>query len=781
MVGLGRLAGAARHLSHALGYLPALVCACLCLRVAELAHARAAGLSMQALVGAVLGNDLFALARHAFVLLLTAVPILLIPSPRWRVAVLGTAWTLVLLIQAALVQYHWVAGVPLGADLFAYSLQEARTTVGGNWSLGGPLVAALAVALAVLWSMLCLRERGAHLRPDAGVRAGVAALAASVLAFFLLPAQVPASADLDDASMGVALNKAAFFVDASLAHINPWHGDESVVAGAGPWPGKQKGYPFLHVDRTPDTLGPLLTTRPGTPPNLVFIIVEGLGRTFSGPGARLGSFTPFLDELARRGLYWENFLSGQGRTFGVLPTMFGSLPYGESGFAALGERMPRHDSMLSVLKAQGYRLKFYSGSDARFDNEEAYLRREGVDTIVSERDFGAAYKRSNEWGYADADLMDMVLEREQASAAGPSVSIIQTTSMHSPFTFPGREAYLERVRERVAQLGLANAGQGAYEAQREIFASVMYTDDALRRYFERAVTLPGYANTIFVITGDHRLPELPMDTRLERYHVPLIVFSPMLKAPLSIKAVSSQFDIAPSLLALLAHRYSLKAPAQVTWLGTGLDTQPGFRNVHAVPLKQTKAELSDFISGGVYLAQDRQYAIGDAMRLDRIDDRAAVARARAQFAAFARANATVGKVAALAPDAILGQPGTYDEARRTLQSVPVAADAGAVAVAGVRAVPDAGALVVEASFSNQAGTSSRMFTPLLVVSDASGRELGEVTGRAQTLGAGAAQKIVLRFSRRQLAKGSYFVSMLPAHPDTGRPVGVGQYHVEARL
>jgi phosphoglycerol transferase MdoB-like AlkP superfamily enzyme len=68
------------------------------------------------------------------------------------------------------------------------------------------------------------------------------------------------------------------------------------------------------------------------PPNLVFIIVEGLGRNFSGPGARLGSFTPFLDELAGRSLYFENFLSGQGRTFGVLTTVFGSLPFGETAW-----------------------------------------------------------------------------------------------------------------------------------------------------------------------------------------------------------------------------------------------------------------------------------------------------------------------------------------------------------------------------------------------------------------------------------------------------------------
>ena len=41
-------------------------------------------------------------------------------------------------------------------------------------------------------------------------------------------------------------------------------------------------------------------------PNLVFIIVEGLGRDFVGPGAEFGGFTPYLDSLTTKSLYWEN-------------------------------------------------------------------------------------------------------------------------------------------------------------------------------------------------------------------------------------------------------------------------------------------------------------------------------------------------------------------------------------------------------------------------------------------------------------------------------------------
>ncbi|QNA91121.1 LTA synthase family protein [Massilia sp. Dwa41.01b] len=533
----------------------------------------------------------------------------------------------------------------------------------------------------------------------------------------------------------------------------------------------------MHAERTPDTLGPLFNPQAGKPPKIVFIIVEGLGRTFSGPGARLGSFTPFLDELAGRSLYFENFLAGQGRTFGVLTTVFGSLPFGENGLTALGERLPRHESLLSILKRQDYRLRFYSGSNLEFDNEGLFLRRQGVDTFVSEKDFSAPYERANDWGYADRDLMEVAVAREAQAPAGPAVAVVQTTSMHSPFTFPGKEAYMRRAAERVAQLKLPAAP--VYENDRAIFASILYTDDALRMFFERAAKWPDYDNTIFVITGDHRLPELPMDTRIERYHVPLIVYSPLLKAPRAIKAISSQFDIAPSLLAYLANNHGLQSPRDVTWIGTGLDTEPSFRNLHVIPLKQTKSEMSDFVSGTAYLAQGQLYTISDGMQADRGDDAQALARAQAQFRAFLTDNGAAGRSAALGP--AQAQLASYG-GERTLRTATLAAAAGDIGVTGLRRVAGAdGAPAFEATFTNHGATRSPEFMPLLVIANEHGLELGETAGAPRTLAPGERAVITLRPDLRKVAPGSYFVSVLPSHPDTGRSIGMGQYHVEAKL
>lgn len=772
-----------------LGYLPGLVLAMACLRVAEVAQGVQAGASWSVL-GSAIAYDIGALLRYGLPLLLLAWPFLRSPSRNVHVLGLGIGWTILLWGQAALAHYHASAGVPLGADLFAYSWKEIRTTAAGASAPGAPLLAALAVAHLVLWGWLVFHARSG--KPQWPSRAGLAFAAIAVASLLLMPTR------LDNVIPGMlpaggtatlAANKTAWFLDDNVHH---WRTSEAPapVATARPAtdaaaqpaadPAQKPGYPFLHSDRTPDTLGPHFTVNAGQKPNLVFIVVEGLGRSFSGPNARLGSFTPFLDELARRSLYWENFVAPQGRTFAVLPTLFGSLPFGPNGFTALPV-MPPHAALPGILKAQGYQTRFYTGSNLEFDNQGQYLKSAGVDQLYSEKDYGAAYQRSNDWGYADRSLADFALAREKNETRQPFVAILQTNSMHTPFVFPGQDSYRKKVDERLAQLNIPEDKRGPYRAQRDIYASILYTDDVLRHYFEQAAQLPGHANTIYIVTGDHRLPEIPMETRIERYHVPLLVWSPLLKGPRAIKAVSSQFDVAPSLLAFLSHHHGILTPSAVTWMGTGLDMETTFRNLHALPLKQTKTELSDYISGPLYLGQDQLYTLADNMRLAPVDDAKAKEQVRAQFDTFIANNDAMAKSGKLAPPESTAPQLAFREQGRSLQTVPVASGPGGLVVDGTYTRRDGAMLQVDARFANHASGRSVVFVPLLVLTDAQGRELGEAYGKASTVDGTQELPVTLLIKTSALKPGQYFVSVIPSHPDTGKPVGTGQYHVPVQL
>jgi hypothetical protein len=697
-----------------------------------------------------LTGDTLLLVRALPLWCLLMLPLLSLPSA-WLLWIQCVVGTLVLVALAGLDLYFLTAGVPLGADLFAYSWQELRTTAAGaQVSVPPELMFALMVSLGLLWGSFWWRAR--HTRPVASSRA-VAMVLGVCLVFSLTMPMKLATASL------LASNKLQFL----LGDVWDWRRSASVQASA--------DYPFEHAETTPDTLGPLLDLDTQTPPNLVFVVVEGLGRSFSGTDARLGSFTPFLDELAKKSLYWENFLATQGRTFAVLPSVLGSLPFGPYG----EQRIP-HDNLLSLLQGQGYSLRYFTGTGLAFDHQGDFLAASGVKSFWSERDFVAPARKLSEWGYSDADLLQAVAQSPMPNA--PSVTVVQTMSMHTPFVVLQPEKYLQQLESRMDTLGLTQVQRKPYRKQKDIYASILFTDEALRVLFDKVSARPEWQNTVWVITGDHRLPEIPMASRIERYHVPLIVYSTLLRTPLRIKALSSHFDIAPSLLAMLSHRYGMTMPKRVHWMGTGLDVHPQWRNLHTLPMKQTKTELSDYVSGEYYLAQDKLYSLQDGLVTAPEESPAVAQSLRTEFANMRAALAGLSQGTGLLAEAGRGQDARYVEAQRSLSSVPRDRQQQGVVVSGAHGSFDTqGQLTAQGLFSLQGDQDSPTFVPLLVLNDAAGRELAEASGQAMHLQAGQSQEVTLSLPFGQWPKGTYYLSWVVSHPQTGQSLGKGQYHV----
>ncbi len=679
-------------------------------------------------------------------------------SRTWALGLLGSVW---LLVQLGLSQYFLMSGVPLGADLFGYTLTEIRTTVVAGVASAPPTSAlvALVLALVAFWGGLVWQHRRPVLVFPAAATAGLLAL--SLVGSATMPWYWPAPAS------GVApptVNKLAYFVSDVLdkrLHSAP----VASIKGA---------YPFAHAETTPDTLGPLFALEPKAKPDLLLIVVAGLGRSFSGPGARLGSFTPFLDELAARSLYWANFLATQGRTFAVLPSVLASLPFGSDN--AL---LPPHDNLPKLLGQQGYSLRYFSGSNLTFDHQGDYLRQSGVQALWSEKDFPNPDRRLSEWGYADGDLLQAV--GNASAPVSPVFTLVQTMSMHTPFVVPDQETYRRKVDARLDQLGIAAARREPYHRQRDIYASVLYTDDALRRFFLQLEQSPRWRNTIVIITGDHRLPEIPMDTRLERYHVPLIVASPLLRQPRRIRALSSHFDIAPALLAMLSRQYGVQTPLQTHWMGTGLDTAVEWRNLHSLPLKQTKTDLDDYVSGTHYLGQDRLYTLSDGLQPEPAADPVVHERLRKEFASVRTHLATVNRAQALVPESSLSERRGYNAATRTLEPQDRAAHLAGVVASGAQAQQLAnGRVQAQGVFTQHGAEHAPVFVPLFVLTDAQGQQIVEGYGKAMKLQAGQATTVSLKLQTSDLPPGPLYLAVVVSHPDTGKSIGQGQYHVQVQ-
>lgn len=779
-VGTGRLAA-----SRLTGWLPALLLAQLALALWAASRGMQDGAGAGTVLVLAVGNQLLFLLRALPLLLLLGWPLARLPGQRAALLAIGALWSLFLLLQAALEQYYLAARVPLGADLFGYSLAEIRTTVSGAGAgIGMTGWAGLLLPPLLLWPTLawCGRRQS---QPRPAVLAGL--LLAGAMAW-MLPVAVGARALDSEDARAVVTSKGAYLVADSLRW---WRADSApaVVAAALAVPGAapastpgtavDPAWPFLRPETTPDALGPYFgPTRDGHPPNLVVIVVEGLGRSFSGPGAPLGSFTPFLDELAGRSLYFDNFLANQGRTFGVLPALFGSLPLAEQGFAALGPKMPAHAGLFNVLHRQGYRSAFYSGTDTDFDNERGYLQLQEVDQIIDLRNFGPGYRRDpySDWGYPDRELVSRVLA-DSARLRPPFVLGIQTISMHTRYRFPGQAAYKARFEERLQALGIPEARRAGYREQADIYSAILYTDDQLRRYFESVASAPWYPDTIFVVTGDHRLAEIPQGTHIERYHVPLLIHSPLLRRPARVRAVSSHLDVAPSLLALLSHTYGLQRPAQVTWTGRGLDMADEFRSRQEIALKQTKTSAPDFVSGRWFLHDGRLFELQDGIRASEIDDAGLRAQVAARLQAYQAANAAFLAKMALSPEGGAPRLVAYRaDPAAAPPALTVAALPPGLGLDAVRLENDGNAVRVAATFVNGDAHDSKVFAPLAVLAAEDGQELGEGYGSAIRLQPYERREVILALPAK-LGPGHYFISVLPSDPDTGKPLGRGRYRL----
>jgi phosphoglycerol transferase MdoB-like AlkP superfamily enzyme len=577
--------------------------------------------------------------------------------------------TILAVAQLILIGYFNTSLVPLGGDLYGYSIADIKQTIGASGGLSiGISIGFLVVVIGVIAAFRFLTAK-----VSVGSKLALALPILSVLLLFIPINSWIGLPNLDsDFSNNLVINKSDYFFTASYDHFFP--ANEEVDIYADNYIGDyedgnaakvasfnyidENQYPFLHTDETPDVLTPFF--RPNAkPPHIVILLVEGLGRAFTNEGAYLGNFTPFIDSLSGKSLYWKNFLSEGGRTFAVLPSLIGSLPFAKNGFLEMGNQMPNHLSLYSLLKHNGYHTSFYYGGDSKFDNMNAFLKKNAVDEINDEFTFPNGYQKlpahnGFTWGYTDDQLFNYYLNtRKPVAEKSPELNVILTVATHNPFFINNQEKYLKLFEQRMDQLKFDDSKKSDYRNYKLQYSSIMYTDESLRNFFTSYQKRSDYANTIFFITGDHRMPEIPMSNKIDRYHVPLIIYSPMLKRTAQIESISTHFDITPSILAYLKKNYAIKTPSVVSWLGQGLDTARSFRNVHNYPMIQTKTDMLDFVMGEYHLNGNTLFKLNNAMEEVSVPDETAYNQLKNAFDNFKKQNTKIVNGAKIVPDSLI--------------------------------------------------------------------------------------------------------------------------------
>ncbi|MGN0033980.1 MAG: LTA synthase family protein [Candidatus Limimorpha sp.] len=388
-------------------------------------------------------------------------------------------------------------------------------------------------------------------------------------------------------------------------------------------------YPFMRKSDDPDVLGPFMNaTSDGKAPDFVFIIVESLGQRLSSTRPTL-PITPFLDSLRTCSLYWPNCLALSERTFGALPNIFSSAPYDKSGFARIWFPIPDHNSILKDMSENGYDLSFYYGGNASFDGQDEYMLSNGVGYIMnpseSEFDQDVKEKMTKEcsWGLYDKDMFNSAFRhRDTVETKRPNTDVYITLSTHEPFYFKGQDKYMRRLDSIIdASTSFGPREKANVEGNREIYSCFMYMDDCLKMVFDYYKSKPEFANTVFVITGDHRMGRVYVNASpLLKYNVPLIIYSPLQKEARTFKGVVTHHDIAPTITSYLSNNYDFVTDGYCHWIGKSLDVSPTFNCSQSVSFMRNNRDENEYLHNNYFLDRNRVFKVDEDLDVDEIDD-----------------------------------------------------------------------------------------------------------------------------------------------------------------
>lgn len=400
-----------------------------------------------------------------------------------------------------------------------------------------------------------------------------------------------------------------------------------------------KEYVELYPDRTildldypmerpaaeiPDVLSPFLK-KSEKQPNIVIIICESLGSYLMGEKGKNISFTPYLDSLASVGLYWKNCLATSARTFGVVPSVVGSVPHGMRGFQF--GIMPKHYSLFSILKDNDYSTNFFYGGDPNFDCMLDFLTVQETDHIDDFQSQMSAFRendQANWWALYDHVLFDKSLNYLKTISLQKSrANVYLTLTSHDPFSKgdKGLKEYYDSKTEKVFSK-LDSQQRKYFLSIKDYIATFIYLDDCIKKFINDYSKQPDFENTLFIITGDHSAGILK--NSLSEFSVPLIIWSPLLERNKSFPNIVSHWAITPSIISFLNHNYDLKVSDNIAWCSDGLDTASVFAPSEKVLFLSYDRTIKSMVYEQYFVKNENSdkklYKIDENLDLEIIDD-----------------------------------------------------------------------------------------------------------------------------------------------------------------
>ena len=274
--------------------------------------------------------------------------------------------------------------------------------------------------------------------------------------------------------------------------------------------------------------------------NIVLISVESLSGDYMKRFGSKENITPYLDSLIPYSLFFDNFYASGTRTVRGLEALSLAIPP-TPGQSIV--RRPGNDDMFTmgnVLKTKGYEVNFIYGGNSFFDNMGKFFSSNSY-TVLDKRDIpDSLVHLTTAWGIDDEAAFNYTLQQCNSSFKKGKLFFnhIMTISNHRPYVYPEGRIDIPPSTQSI---------QGA----------VKYTDYAINKFLTDAKKMPWFNNTVFVIVADHCAKSAgKTDLPVNRYHIPCLIYAPVLIKPVIEQKLTSQIDLAPTLLGMLNLNYT---------------------------------------------------------------------------------------------------------------------------------------------------------------------------------------------------------------------------------
>ncbi|MDL2285073.1 sulfatase-like hydrolase/transferase [Oxalobacter sp. OttesenSCG-928-P03] len=322
----------------------------------------------------------------------------------------------------------------------------------------------------------------------------------------------------------------------------------------------QKLLPYLNG--TANTPSVLDGYRPEKPQNVVIFMMESLSQDQMGRVNNQKGFTPFIDELAEKSLFFHEAYANATRSIEGVPAVLAGIPaLGTDPFLVSPYANAEFEGLGNILSEHGYSTAFFHGGKKGTMFLDKFAIRAGFQKHFSKEDYPDPADLDTSWGVFDEPYFQYVAGKldEMHQEGKPFAVGVFSLTAHFPFNVP--DAYKGKLPEGPIP----------------VLRSQAYADLALRRFFETAQNKPWFKDTLFIITADHGTT-LHLDAYkhdpLGAWRIPVIYYHPSIRLPrVDTAQPVQQIDILPSVIDFLGFSSDKLIP-----LGRSV-FKPGLRTV----------------------------------------------------------------------------------------------------------------------------------------------------------------------------------------------------------